>query len=527
MKERIVQYRKIPLLCLSFLFLMIPHEVFAHAQLEKAEPAPDSTLTALPEEIVLTFNERLEKELFSIKVFNEAGEQVSKSETEMSKDQKTITQDLPSLPEGNYAISYSVLSADGHPIKGSYVVSIGEKTAPRSEMNQLHNEENPSLLSSMIQSVSRILYYLALLLTAGWMIWGTVNKIEHGEMRAAFRQKARYLQAALLITTIGMGYFQFAELLNSWSADEIWPLLTGTALGISWLLSMVLSILGFALLLRFTWLDRLWVFVILTVKSINGHAMAFDPPILTIAIDVLHLFAASIWAGGLFYIFAFWKKQREHVRQFLPAFSQAAFISILVLMGTGAASTFLFLPQIGYLFDTKWGILLLIKAAIVLLVTVTGGILRYSWKKRSEHAIGRLLKIDFSLMLVIVGIVGVFTHLSPLPQNEPLEWHEQEKHLEFTTSIFPKAPGSNHFMVEAGSLQEGIEIKNVELFLKYQDNPDVAPIQVPFSQAEQSGKVHYMIDGQYLPFAGNWTAELRILDSEDNEGVFSTEFMVY
>ena len=36
-----------------------------------------------------------------------------------------------------------------------------------------------------------------------------------------------------------------------------------------------------------------------------------------------------------------------------------------------------------------------------------------------------------------------------------------------------------------------------------------------------------MIDGQYLPFAGNWTAEIRILDSEDNETVFSKDFIVY
>ena len=130
-------------------------------------------------------------------------------------------------------------------------------------------------------------------------------------------------------------------------------------------------------------------------------------------------------------------------------------------------------------------------------------------------------------MIAILGIVGVFTHLNPLPQNEPLEWHERENNIEFTTTISPKVPGNNHFMVVANSHKEGVNIKSIELFLKYKDNPDVAPIQVPFYEIEQSKNVQYMIEGQYLPFSGNWTAEIRILDSEDNENVFSKDFIVY
>ena len=125
------------MLCSIFFILTIPQGVFAHALLEKATPAPDSRLTSPPKEIVLMFNERLEKELYSIKVFNKDGDMVSQSKTEISKDQKYIKQSLPFLPNGNYAISYSVLSADGHPIKGSYIVSIGEGTVLRSDMNQL------------------------------------------------------------------------------------------------------------------------------------------------------------------------------------------------------------------------------------------------------------------------------------------------------------------------------------------------------------------------------------------------------
>ncbi len=67
-----------------------------------------------------------------------------------------------------------------------------------------------------------------------------------------------------------------------------------------------------------------------------------------------------------------------------------------------------------------------------------------------------------------------------------------EHNIEFTTTISPKVPGNNHFMVVANSRKEGVEIKSIELFLKYKDNPDVAPIQVPFSDtgAVQDCSIH-------------------------------------
>ncbi|MCQ6276631.1 copper resistance protein CopC [Bacillus sp. V3B] len=520
--------RNILILCSLIFILTVPQGVFAHALLENATPAPDSQLKSSPKEIVLMFNERLERELYSIKVFNEHGDMVSNSKTEMSKDQKYIRQSLPILPNGNYAISYSVLSSDGHPIKGSYVVSIGEETVLKRDLNQLIlHEDNGSVLFNAFSSIIRILYYIALILTTGWIVWGTINKMEQGEMRADFRQRAFYLQITLFITTVGMGLLQFAVLLDQWTLAEIWSILTGTTTGISLALSVLLSILGFAILFRFKWLNLLWVFMILVAKSVNGHAMAFEPPIRTISLDIIHLLAVAIWAGGLLYILVYWKKEKEHVRQFLSTFSKVALISILVLIVTGVSSTLIFLPEVHYLFYTQWGKMLLVKVTLVLFVIVIGGILRYMMKKKRENSIGNLLKIDFSLMIVILGIVGVFTHLNPLPQNEPLEWHERDNYIEFTTSILPKVPGNNHFMVIANSHKEGIEIKRIELFLKYKDNPDVAPIQVPFTQLEQSNNVQYMIDGKYLPFAGNWTAEVQILDSEDNENVFSREFIVY
>lgn len=500
-----------------FIFvLMMPHGVFAHASLEKANPAPDSQLDKAPKEILLQFNERLEKELYSIKVFDENGDLISDDKTKISKDQKSLSLDLPTLSDGLYTVSYKVISADGHPVDGSYVVSIGEENVLNTNAFDIHTEEDKTGFYNTIYSLVRILYYVSLLLTTGWVLWRTLNKVEGN---GTFRKWAKVLQTALLIATIVMGAMQFTELMEGWSVKGLFSILTGTSVGISWLVSMVLSILGFVLLLRFRWLDSLWVLLLLSAKSINGHAMGFDPQIFTILLDIVHLLAATIWAGGLLYILVNWKNQREHIREFLPKFSQFALLSLLVLIVTGTASTLIFLPKVSYVLHTKWGILLLVKIAMVLMVVVIGGIIRYQMKKKTD-AIGTWLKVDFGMMVLILVIVGIMTHLNPLPQNKPLEWHEQKDNIEFTFSITPNAPGTNHFMIFAKSYEEGVKIKRVNLYLTSIDNPELAPIEVPFTDGS-------MLDGNYLPFPGKWSAELRILDTEDNEVVFYKDFMIY
>ena len=114
------RYHKILILFLLFI-VFVPQDAFAHAIIEKAIPAPNSQVKEPPKEIVLTFNERMEEELYSIKVFNADGDIVTESETQLSIDQKQLTQVLPTLSDGTYTVSYRVLSADGHPIEGSYV----------------------------------------------------------------------------------------------------------------------------------------------------------------------------------------------------------------------------------------------------------------------------------------------------------------------------------------------------------------------------------------------------------------------
>lgn len=91
---------KWPRLAYLFVFVWIllfsfTKGTFAHAVLIEANPPLNSQMDEPPTKIHYVFNERIEKELYYIRVFNERGELVTKNSAEMSEDQRAISLSLP------------------------------------------------------------------------------------------------------------------------------------------------------------------------------------------------------------------------------------------------------------------------------------------------------------------------------------------------------------------------------------------------------------------------------------------------
>lgn len=101
-------------------------QVLAHAELVTALPEPGSTVAQLTE-LRLTFSEPIgdNGQIQLHQNFIEAArlEPLVENETEL------VTA-VPPVPDGVYTVQWSVTSADGHPISGSY--SIGIDSSPGS-----------------------------------------------------------------------------------------------------------------------------------------------------------------------------------------------------------------------------------------------------------------------------------------------------------------------------------------------------------------------------------------------------------
>ena len=91
----------------------------AHSLLIESVPAANATLAALPHELVLRFNNRIEKKLSRVRLIGSDGarREVPVAVTGRSD---TLTGALPALAPGVWRLEWQVLSIDGHVVAGAF-----------------------------------------------------------------------------------------------------------------------------------------------------------------------------------------------------------------------------------------------------------------------------------------------------------------------------------------------------------------------------------------------------------------------
>lgn len=96
---------------------------FAHDQLISSSPAPDEHLAGTPAGITLAFSSPLLALGHEVRVLDGNRRNWVDGAAVHSRD--SLTQALPELPDGTYQVTWRVVSADGHPISGSFGFSVG------------------------------------------------------------------------------------------------------------------------------------------------------------------------------------------------------------------------------------------------------------------------------------------------------------------------------------------------------------------------------------------------------------------
>ncbi|MEY9213987.1 copper resistance protein CopC [Thermobifida halotolerans] len=101
----------------------------AHNTLISSSPKDGATLDALPEEVVLTFNDDVIEGGNGIVVTGPDG--VDHAEGEISVDGPTASVALAPLSQpGEYTIEYRIVSADGHPLSDTLTFTLDESALP-------------------------------------------------------------------------------------------------------------------------------------------------------------------------------------------------------------------------------------------------------------------------------------------------------------------------------------------------------------------------------------------------------------
>jgi copper transport protein len=411
--------------------------VFAHANLERSEPAPNSVLPEPPQEIRLWFSEPLEAEFSSITIRDSAGNTLETPASELDPNDSYQMVIRPGdVADGIYTISWRALSAaDGHGTLGNFPITIGAAEAtsasniPAADTIQPDNVAirwlNLTSLSMLVGAVGFLLFVWQPAITED------IANIE-GQMR-------RLMWVAWVLVGIS-GIFALAlqisiatgePLFQNLDLQTISLLVTQTRYGTLWLVRMILWVgVGGALVFArgdrwFYWIALIIGMGILLTQSLHSHASAAPDIIPAVANDWLHLFSTALWIGGLIQfinvLFALRGNTSTAISsQLVGYFSNFARIAVLALIVSGIYAAWLHVGSVEGLLTTLYGQALLIKILLILPLLALAGINlvfthqglhagREIWNKRLRGLVGAEITLAAALMLA----VGVMTSIAP------------------------------------------------------------------------------------------------------------------
>jgi len=337
----------------------------AHANYVKSNPASDARLTKSPTEVRITFSETPDASGSDIAVLDTSGIRKNTAAPASATDESnTLRVAVPALPEGGYLVSWKARSAvDGHQTQGAFAFVIG--SGPLPSIPDIGPSAPPP---AALELLGRALSYMGIAIVLGGAFFTLFVRppVTDGE-----RSRERWLIAlggAALVAGSGVLLVAYGVGLP---ARLLLFLLLRAAAGLVAIAAVMLpaglvaadvrrEIVGFAGLAAGLW------------TTLVSHATATGDP-KYIALDFIHITAVSIWSGGVLTFLAVALPALRDERALGAVtwrFSLVALTCVATIVTTGTLQALDRLVLLEDLFETPYGIALLAK--IVLLIVLVG-----------------------------------------------------------------------------------------------------------------------------------------------------------
>lgn len=434
------------------LALVFPATSQAHAVLLRSDPTENAVLHVAPDQVHLWFSETLNATLSSMTVVNQANRRVDNRDASLaSGDARQMDVTLaPRLPPGIYTVIWRATSdAEGHVVPGSFLFTIArpDGTLPPSGGGTIPGAQAPggSTLSGQLDSQAWLTLFMVTLLELGAIFWVgaylwqlfvlAAATEDHQEQSAVNLQVHRRFEQqfalpvllVLLLANSSVLVGQALTITDGNIVSAFAPMLLATLVtsgrfGLIWLVREVIIVLALRLALYpvqfkqrpyhinsvLSWTNLLLGLAFFMAITMSSHAAALSGTIVVYSLvaDWLHLVAAALWVGSMFYIGTIYlpvlspRAVIERARALvttLPYYSPWAIAGVLLMALTGPFSATTRLSSWAQLLTTLYGQILIFKILLVgaLLVTSIMHIFLLRPRlakevKKYTHAVARL-----------------------------------------------------------------------------------------------------------------------------------------
>jgi copper transport protein len=422
----------------------------AHANYVKSNPASDARLAKSPTEVRVTFSETPDPAGSDLAVLDTAGKRLSAPTVAAATDEaNTLIVSVPALPEGGYLVSWTARSAvDGHETKGAFGFAIGN--APLPSIPDIGPSAPPP---APLEVAGRALSFAGIAGILGVSIFTLFIRPPVDESERRREKNLIAIAGALLLigTTLTV---------ESYGA------------GIPTRLLLFLTLRGFAGLivigalfvperiLRPDARREIAAFAGLAAglwATLVSHAAASGDP-KYIALDFIHVVAISIWSGGVV-AFAFMAAPAVRDARALGAltwrFSLTALVCVAVLITTGTLQALDRLVLLEDLYETPYGIALLAKILLLVVLVSLGALNLLVWGPRLRRGVAaragllRGVAVETVLFLLVFVATSFLTALAPPAQANAAAFDETQRveGVRIELLVATNNPGRNRYVV--------------------------------------------------------------------------------
>jgi copper transport protein len=518
----------------------------AHASLVRAEPADGALVAEAPAVLRLTFNEPVTPLVMRL-----IAPDGTASTPAASAENTTITVKPATLRRGTHVLSWRVISADGHPVGGSLMFSVGEVSAPPAAGALPAGE--PLVRAALW--AAKVMIYAALLIGIGgafFRMWmsepGTLaahsrasGNPESVALGPRFRGDERkgsaspwldrslvgLIIAGLVATPLSVG-LQGLDALDLKLPALTQLLVWETGLGTSYGMTAIATMVGlFAGLFAFEAASRenartiaraLSLAALLIVGlalALSGHASNASPQVLTRPSVFVHVVCVAFWVGALLPLIAT-VQAGEGVP--LARFTRAIPYPLAALVITGGILAVVQLDRVDALWTTNYGIVLACKLAAVAVLLALAALNRYALAPRfqtGDGTAGRSLTttmtVELCLVAAILALVALWRFTPPpraLAASEAVEVHLHGTRAMAQVSLLPVRARDPRVRIEVldGDFKV-LPVKEVTMTLA----SPAAGIEPVRRAATRDADGHWHLEGLRVPVAGQWIVRVDLL----------------
>lgn len=495
--------------------LAVAPRAHAHATLIAAEPADGAMLAQAPTTLTLRFNEPVSP--LVMRLVRPSGATEPLTVIAANGDQIAITP--PALGQGTHALSWRVVSADGHPVGGTLLFSVGAPSA----VPQLKADMDEALRAAIW--AAKLILSVALLFGVGgavfmaWIVpqrriprpaeWCIVLAIGAGLIALPFAVAFQGLDAlALPLAALGQ--------------REAWTAGLATSFGVTAILAtLALLVAFFSVEARSPLLPRVFSGAALILAgaafAASGHASAAQPWWLMRPAVFVHAAGLTFWIGALLPLAACVGTKRDEV---LQRFSRVIPVALVPTISAGFVLAAVQLGSVSALWTSAYGTVLLAKGVVVAVLLALATVNRYWLTARigdgaRRTMLVRSVGVEIVLALVILGLVALWRFTPPpralaLVADAPATVHIHTDRVMADVTLEPGRAGAMRatILVLGGDFSR-FDAKEVTLVLS---NP-AAGIE-PIRRAATRSEEQWRVDNLIVPVPGRWQMRVDVLISD-------------